>query len=413
MLFSPFFLSLGQYFCRRPSRITCFHLKEDVVPVAKDILIRALESMIHRSVLTPEEADFSAVRSVLVIRQHDMLGDFLLATPVFRALRNRFPGARIGVLVRDYFADTVAGNPFVDEILVLQKGSRRWNPRQMMTLLQQLHKRWDLTVVLNTVSHSLSSDLLAELSGGRLLLGSAHRVLPGASRNFFYNLLAPYSTTTVHQTERNLDIVRYIGAQTGDLTECMYVQDAERRDALETLRQCGMREEMLRIALHVGAGKVANRWPVARFAQLAQLLHDRLGAQIILFWGPNETNLAEEFCRLITFVPVKVNPADLRHLAACFTQCSLLVCNDTGVMHVCAAVGVPLVAVFGPTPPDQWKPIGDSFVAVLGAGGTVHGVEADSVFARVATLLLQSRPNGNSPAMVSSSNQEGRRYEHT
>jgi ADP-heptose:LPS heptosyltransferase len=209
--------------------------------------------MIHRSVLTPEEADFSAVRSVLVIRQHDMLGDFLLATPVFRALRNRFPAARIGVLVRDYFADTVAGNPFVDEVLVLQKGNHRWNPRQMMTLFKQLHKRWDLTVVLNTVSHSLSSDLLAELSGGRLLLGSAHRVFPGASRNFFYNLLAPYSTTTVHQTERNLDIVRYIGAQTGDLTACMYVQDAERRDALEWKIYRHFRERWFKGSFTLGA----------------------------------------------------------------------------------------------------------------------------------------------------------------
>jgi heptosyltransferase-2 len=361
--------------------------------------------MIHRSVLTPEEADFSAVRSVLVIRQHDMLGDFLLATPVFRALRNRFPAARIGVLVRDYFADTVAGNPFVDEVLVLQKGNHRWNPRQMMTLFKQLHNRWDLTVVLNTVSHSLSSDLLAELSGGRLLLGSAHRVFPGASRNFFYNLLAPYSTTTVHQTERNLDIVRYIGAQTGDLTACMYVQDAERRDALETLRQRGLRGEKLRIAIHIGAGKVANRWPVARFAQLAQLLHDRLGAQIVLFWGPNETNLTHEFCRLITFIPTKVDPAGLRHLAACFAHCSLLVCNDTGVMHVCAAVGVPLVAVFGPTPPDEWKPIGDSYVAVRSSSCTVDGVEVDSVYAQVTLLLQQSRPTVERLTHLSSSDQ--------
>jgi ADP-heptose:LPS heptosyltransferase len=375
------------------------------VPVVKDILIRALESMIRRSVLIPEEADFSSVRSVLVIRQHDMLGDFLLATPVFCALRNRFPGARIGVLVRDYCADTLVANPFVDEILVLHKGSHRWNPGRMMTLVRQLHKRWDLTVVLNTVSHSLTSDLLAELSGARLLLGSSHRVFPGASRNFFYNLLAPYSTTTVHQTERNLDIVRYIGAQTGDLTECMYVQDAERRTALETLRQRGMREEPLRIALHVGAGKVANRWPVARFAQLAQLLHDRLGAQIVLFWGPDEAFLAEEFCRLVTFVPIKVYPAGLRHLAACFTHCSLLVCNDTGVMHVCAAVGVPLVAVFGPTPPGEWKPIGDFFVAVRSSSCTVDDVEADAVYAQVTRLLQQSRSDVEELTPLSSSGQ--------
>ncbi len=362
------------------------------MPVVKNILIRTLELMVRKPVLTPEQIDFSSVRTVLVIRQHDQLGDFLLATPVFRAIRNRFPEAHVGVLVRDYFADAVAGNPLVDEILVLQKGIRRWDPRRIMNLWQKLHKRWDLTIVLNTVSHSLSSDLLAELSSRRLILGSAHRIFPGATRNFFYNLLAPYSPTTQHQSERNLDIVRYINAHTDDLSEFMFIGDTERHQALETLHQLGMRDGMVSIALHVGAGKAANRWPVAHFARLAQLLHDRLGAQIILFWGPDETTLADQFCRLITFVPVKVHPEGLRHMAACFTQCSLLVCNDTGVMHVCASVGVPLVAAFGPTPPDRWKPIGDSFVAVRTASCVVDDVDVDSVYRQITTLLQRSRP---------------------
>ena len=205
MFFSPFFPSLGKDL-RRHSR-TRVYLKEDAVPVVKNILIRTLEVMIRKPVLTPEQIDFSAVRNVLVIRQHDQLGDFLLATPVFRAIRNRFPGARIGVLVRDYFADAIAGNPLVDEVLVLPKGGLRRGLRRIMTLWRKLFKRWDLTIVLNTVSHSLSSDLLAQLSSRRLVLGSAHRIFPGASRNFFYNLLAPYSSTTRHQSERNLDIV--------------------------------------------------------------------------------------------------------------------------------------------------------------------------------------------------------------
>jgi ADP-heptose:LPS heptosyltransferase len=402
MLFSPFFPSLGQDLCRHPSRITRVHLKEDAVPVVKNVLIRTLEWMIRKPVLTPEQIDFSTVRTVLVIRQHDQLGDFLLATPVFRAIRNRFPEAYVGVLVRDYFADAVAGNPLVDEILVLQKGSRCWDPRRIMTLWQKVYKRWDLTIVLNTVSHSLSSDLLAELSSKKLILGSAHRVFPGASRNFFYNLVAPYSLTTQHQSERNLDIVRYINAHTEDLSEFMYVGDTERHQALESLHQLGMCEGKLSIALHIGAGKKANRWPVARFARLAQLLHDRLGAQIVLFWGPDEATLADEFCRLITFVPVKVHPAGLRYLAACFTQCSLLVCNDTGVMHVCASVGVPLVAAFGPTPPEEWKPIGDTFVAVRTTTCSVGDVEVDSVYRQVITLLQRTRPEADQETHLSS-----------
>lgn len=314
----------------------------------------------------PEDLKRAGVRNVLVIRQHDMLGDFLLATPVLRALRLKFPRAHIGVLVRDYFADTVRNNSCIDEILVLQKSGTQWDLPKILALLKSLFRRWDLTVVLSTVSHSLSSDILAALSGGKFILGSENMIFPGSSRNFFYNLLAPYAPGTRHQTERNLDIVRYIGADTADLSEMMQLEDSERATARKRLQRLGLDGTGPVVAMHIGAGKPANRWPVARFAGLAQSLYDALHARILLCWGVNEQDLALEFCRAVTFSPIRIEPGELRGLASIFAQCDLLVCNDTGVMHVGAAVGVPLVAIFGPTDPVEWKPQGDTFTGIRG-----------------------------------------------
>ena len=127
-----------------------------------------------------------------------------------------------------------------------------------------------------------------------------------------------------------------------------------------------------------------NRWPAVRFAELAQRLHDQFGVQIVLFWGKSEEGLSREFCKQVRFQPIKVAPTALRELAAYFTNCDLLICNDTGVMHIGAAVGVPLVAIFGPTDPKEWKPVGKSFVAVRGEAGKIENVGFDQAF---ATLL--------------------------
>ncbi|MGH7599450.1 MAG: glycosyltransferase family 9 protein [bacterium] len=346
-----------------------------------------LEKIFAKDMLLPSRLDVAGVKRILVVRQHDMLGDFLLSTPVLRALRQRFLEAHIGVLVREYCADVARNNPYVDEVLVFYEHGHNWSWRRLRTLWRQLRSKWDLAVVLNTVSHSATSDWLAHLSGARYILGSEHHIFPGCTRNFFYNLMAPYTKTLKHQSERNLDIVRYIGADTNDLSEVMRLDDVERQAARHKLTSLGLRSSQLVIGMHVGAGKLMNRWPVSRFSKLAQLLHEEHAATITLFWGPREKNLSEQFCEEVQFQPIKVEPAGLRELAALFAQCDAVVCNDTGVMHVCAAVGVPLVAIFGPTDPKEWKPIGDEFVAVRGKDQTMESASAEQALAALTFLL--------------------------
>jgi len=349
--------------------------------------LKWLEKIFAKAILMPYQLDLANVKRILVVRQHDMLGDFLLSTPVLRALHQRFPEAHIGVLVREYCTDVARNNPYVDEVLVFYEHGLNWSWRRLRTLWGQLRSKWDLAVVLNTVSHSVTSDWLAHLSGARYILGSEHHIFPGCTRNFFYNFIAPYAKTLKHQSERNLDIVRHIGADMNDLSEVMHLDDMERQAACHKLTSLGLRSSQPVIGMHVGAGKLMNRWPVSRFSKLAQLLHEEYGAEITLFWGPRENNLSRQFCEEVRFQPIKVEPTDLRELAALFAQCDVVVCNDTGVMHVCAAVGVPLVAIFGPTDPKEWKPIGDKFLAVRGKDQKTESVSVEQAFAALAFLL--------------------------
>lgn len=347
--------------------------------LAKRTLLPWLERRVARPVLRPEEVHADGIRRILVIRQHDYLGDFLVATPVFRALRRAYPGAHIAALVSPYFADVARPHPFIDDVLVFWGRPRQWTLSRYRAFRRQLLAGWDLAIVLHTVSHSFTSDWLAYRSRARYVLGTEDFVFPGCKGNFFYHLRAPASEPRAHQSQRNLDIVRHLGIPAEDVRMVMEVLPEELESARESLARAGLDPGRPAFALHVGAGKTANRWPIPRFVELADRLRAERNAQIVLFWGPREQDLAESFTRLASHAPIAVAPGDLRRLAAHLCQCDALVCNDTGVMHLAAALDVPLVALFGPEDPSLWKPVGEAFRAVAAKDGRIASITPDEV----------------------------------
>lgn len=340
-----------------------------------------LELLLARAPLDPRDVARMPMERILVIRQHDQLGDFLLAIPALRALRARYPGAWIAVVVREYFAEAARLIPFVDEVLVVQGNASRWTWAIFRDFWLKLRGNWSMAVVLTTVSHSLTSDLLALLSRAGVVVGSAGRVFPGATRNFFYHVAAPVLPEPRHQSDRNLDIVRAVGSSTDDLREEVRVPELELRDVERTLGAAR------RVGLHIGAGKPPNRWPAREFARLAATLEASTGARVLLFWGPAEAHLKEEFLRHRQGPTELIGHPNVTRLAAYFRACDAVVCNDTGVMHLAAAVGVPTVALFGPTEPAEWKPAGDHVRALAGPGGAVAAIRVEDVASAVEELL--------------------------
>lgn len=356
----------------------------------KNNCMGVLERLFARDVVPRESVDLSKIRSILVIRQHDQLGDFMLATPVLRALRERFPGVRIGVLVREYFYDVARSLPWVDEVLVFYENSLRWTWKRGSLLIRRLRSGWDLTIVLNTVSHSLTSDILAHLSGAKYVLGSEEKVFPGCSRNYFYNLIASQDTRHRHQTDRNLDIVRYLGVDTTNLALEISISDTGRSDAARFLKDQGLNADAPAIGIHIGAGKPDNRWPVKRFSELAKVITSRYAVQILLFWGPYEKHLSDLFHSYGEVEPINVGHSNLKMLASYFSRCNALVCNDTGIMHLAAATGVPVAALFGAANPEEWKPVGANILPVRAESRKVEDIKVEDVL-KVLDVFLGER----------------------
>lgn len=355
----------------------------------KHRVLRLFEAFLGKAVISPRDVNSDRITRILVVRTHDQLGDFLLSTPVFKALKTRFPWSSLCVIAHDYTTPLVVHNQFVDSVLTFHENFKNWRVFYAIRLFRALYKKFDLVVVLNTVSHSLTSDLIATLTRAPFVLGTDHLHFSGTRRNFFYNLISPQKRGR-HQTLQNLDIVRYIGADTDDYGEHMRITDQEKQNAQRRLQGLGLLPDKPILAVHPGAGKVNNRWPVEKYAKLVQKCVHELDVQVFITWGPSESQLGNSLISLLNKPVYTATFERIRELAAVLSLVSVLVCNDTGVMHLCAAVKTPLVAIFGPTNPNEWKPRGKEFVAVYQKAKDCSSIPVQTVFDRCVGLLKKS-----------------------
>jgi len=217
----------------------------------------------------------------------------------------------------------------------------------------------------------------------------------GLPRQFLYNLRSPVARGVRHETERNLDIVRAIGADTDDLSPHIRVSDLEKERARHLLDRLGRKKGARLIGMHLGAGKPENRWPVERFADLASKLYDEGKVHLVATFGLDEEGLGKKFLASAHVPCLWGGAPPVRELAALFAAYDAIVVNDTGMLHLAAAVGTPLVGIFGPTDPERFKPLGPHFLAVQAQDHRVESVTVEMVLSALRELPQRRHAHGS------------------
>jgi len=169
-----------------------------------------------------------------------------------------------------------------------------------------------------------------------------------------------------HITEQWRADLRAAGLGADAAPPSLIVPDVHRRDARSRLESCGLRSNRPLALLHPGAGALKKCWPLPSFLDLAERLKHG-GAQIVFVLGPVERELlgSQDRARLAAAAPV-LQDLSVESLAGAITHAGLVVANDSGVAHLAAALGVATLAIFGPTCPILWRPLGDR-VSVVGS----------------------------------------------
>ena len=319
-------------------------------------------------------------RSILVVKTHDQLGDFLVAMPALTALRARYPDARITLVTRAYLAPLARRQVAADAVLVLpeRKGGR--GLVGFARGIAQLEP--DAAFVLNSVSRSRTADLVATVSGAGVVVGRsavgagpvgedapldpALSALVPSGRDPVYDLDVPVGRGSVHQVDRLLDLVRVTGAPIAPPPRpALALGQGERAAGVIALAGDTL-ESAPRIGLHPAAANALKCWPVDRFAELGARLA-RGGTALFVFDTPREPGPARALLAGLASRGVPAMPVAAGSLDAFVPRVAaldLMICNDSGVMHIAAALGVATLSFHSLGRPEEWAPRNETAIAL-------------------------------------------------
>ncbi len=341
--------------------------------------------------MTPDAAS-GPVQRILVIKLR-AVGDVILSTIVTKNLRLAYPDARIHYLTERPSLDVVKGNPYVDDVLVYD--------RKTMSGLDLIRavRRGRYDTVIDLFGNPRTA-LVTRLSGAERRVGFRFR-----GRAYAYNLPVEPRGNKVHNTQFNLDALAPLGIEVKDRRIHFAFGDEDLR-FVESFLPPPFTPGSLVVCINTGGGWYTKRWGLDRFAVLADRLVEEFKAQIVLPWGPGQLPDVEEIQRRMSrsaFIPPATT---LRQLGALLSRCSIVVTNDSGPMHIAAAVGTPVLGIYGPTDPALQGPYGVPYLVVrneeldcLGCNLTVcpigHpcmlGLSVDTVMQGFRQLLTQTR----------------------
>jgi heptosyltransferase III len=293
-------------------------------------------------------------RKILIIKLR-YIGDVLLATPVFAALRTRFPDSQLTALVNPGTEGVLRHNPDLDETWVLERGG--W--RDQLRFLRALRARqFDCVIDLTDGDRSA---ILALASGAPCRIGFND---DQRWRGRCYTHVAVRQHPARHRIERELSALDPLGIAAKITQPVLVTCDEDDRAAGKLLRSLGVELPKASVAqplvlFQPGARYWFKAWPAERFAALADLLTARFGCRILIAGSANEQEMGERIAHHSHCTPILLHGlTSLPIYAALLKRARLAVTNDNGLMHMAAAVGTPLVALFGPSDPAEWGPRG-------------------------------------------------------
>jgi heptosyltransferase-2 len=289
--------------------------------------------------------DRGPVRKIL-IRSVNWLGDAVMITPALAALRAHFPGAEITVLANPLVSQLFSFHNCVDRVITFHRNGAHRGVTGRFRLAAELRRhRFDLAVIF---PNSFEGALIPWLAGipvrlgknsdarGLLLTHSYPRTLQKKDR---------------HQVLNYLEMLEYFGIPSDPPVLQLLTTALEDRDLADLLASRGIGPEDVVLGINPGATfGSAKRWYPDRFAEVARELSGRWGARVVITGGPAETEMAARIEDLLGGGCVNLAGAtSVRGLMALIKRCDFFITNDSGPMHIAAAFGVPLVAIFGST----------------------------------------------------------------
>jgi heptosyltransferase I len=339
-------------------------------------------------------------RLAIAIVKLSSLGDVIHALPVARALRSAFPAARLTWIVEAREYAILRDHPDLDSVLPVDTRLWRrliWRPAGVRAVWQKLGRlqsriraaRFDVTLDLQGL---IKSGLLTAYTGARLRVGFSASWCHEWPSCLFTNRHVTPPREAVHVVEQYLSLLAPLGVVRPTPEFHIPVRPEADRRMEEFLGEQGIKRHDALVGLNPGAGRENKRWPVSHMRQLAERLGQEPGVRLLLLWGPDEIHMARQIRDGLSMKAILAPPTDLDELTALLRRSTLLVANDTGPLHLAAAVGTACLGLYGPTPAERNRPYGRHCRGLQSPDGTMASLDPAVVFDAARELLAERGP---------------------
>ncbi len=329
----------------------------------------------------------------ILIIDFGQLGDVVMSLPALRAVREKFPFARITVAVGKPAGEIVNMSGYADATIEVDRVAIRdgFKPLSILKIFDVVkdarRRRFDFVIDLHSFSET---NLLGFFSGAPKRLFARRR---GRSLDFLANFRpAPpleEDNRTRHQVDRYLDVLRPLGITDAPRVPRLRTTIEDDRDIDKLLFKSKADAGAPLVGLFPGAGHESRRWPLHKFAELADSLTRNDAVRPIVFVGPEEAKIVSEIRAAFPASAVTLDRLSIRQLASLQARLAVFVSNDTGPLHIAAAVGAPVVLLLDERAPQSYIPLSEPKRVIQ--RGAISQIAVEEVYEATRALLAAGR----------------------
>ncbi|MDH5739317.1 MAG: lipopolysaccharide heptosyltransferase II [Nitrospira sp.] len=312
------------------------------------------------SSVTPIDDGSSSVRShkrILLIKPSS-LGDIVHTLPVVSAIKAEWPGSHMTWLVKRQWAEVVERIEGIDCVWVVDPTVRSWITQGLALRAE----RFDLAIDLQGL---LRSGILARLSGAPMRIGFANG---REGSPWFYTHRVSVPNSDIHAVDRYLLLAAALGISLPRKPRFVFrMLDEDLTAVRELFQHHGCSIDKPWVAMNVGARWLTKRWPLTSFAAVADQLYESHRAPVVIIGSADDRLYANKLQPLLKRPWINLSgEVPLRYLPALLSKATVMITNDSGPMHIAAACGIPVVAMFGPTSATRTGPYGTGHHVLTG-----------------------------------------------
>jgi len=281
------------------------------------------------------------VKKILIIKPRG-IGDVILSTIVLKNLKENLPECEIHYLTESFAAPVLENNPFVSKIYTFGK-----TLFQNIALIRELRKeKYD--IIFDFYSNPRTAQFTF-LTKAKLRIGYDKR-----GRNYAYNLKIKITDPNLHSALAHLKFLQEIGLKTQSEEILYFITESEKSFARKFFEENHLGENC--IGIIPGGGWSSKRCEPEKFAEICKAINEKWNFNFLILHGKEDFEDAEKIHSLIPEISLLAPDTSLREMVALISQCKVVIANDSGPMHLSAALEIPTIGIFGPTNPYAHRP---------------------------------------------------------